>query len=80
MNPTAVGDYPLINGLIGTPLLSDFVLPTAPAGLSYGLVNNGTSIDLVVSAVPEPGTMALLGRRIDESAGDCLAATKGRLS
>ena len=58
------GDYPLIMlaspASLGTPTLSDFVLPTAPAGVTYSLVNNGSSIDLIV-AVPEPGTLALLG-------------------
>ena len=57
-----MGDsYELIAGSIGTPDLTSFTLPTAPAGVVYGLVNNGTAIDLVVSAVPEPGTLALLG-------------------
>ena len=63
-NPTAVGDYRLIGGNFGTPVLGNFALPPAPAGESYSLsttVEPGY-IDLVVSAaVPEPSTFALLG-------------------
>ena len=61
VNPTIVGDYPLIGGEIGTPLLSDFVLPLAPVGESYSLAIIAGQIDLVVAAVPEPSTFALLG-------------------
>ena len=61
-DPTTIGgDYPLIADSVDTITLSDFVLPAAPAGLTYGLINNGTTIDLTVAAVPEPGTLALLG-------------------
>ena len=59
--PTTPGDYPLITGQIGSPLLSDFVLPTAPAGERYALALGSGNIDLVVTAVPEPSTFALLG-------------------
>ena len=49
-NPTVVGDYELITGNIGTPTLSDFVLPTAPSGEIYSLSTTANSgyIDLVV--------------------------------
>ena len=60
-DPTALGDYRLIGGNIGTPDLSDFSLPDAPAGERYSLsmsVDPGY-IDLVV-AVPEPSTLLLL--------------------
>ena len=64
VDPTAPGDYRLIGGNFGTPVLSDFVLPTAPAGDRYSLSTGVDSgyIDLVVAAaVPEPSTFALLG-------------------
>ena len=63
-NPTAVGDYRLIGGNFGTPVLSDFVLPTAPAGQRYSLsttVDSGYIVLVVAGAVPEPSTFALLG-------------------
>ena len=41
--------------------LGNFVLPTAPAGVTYSLAQDVSgNVDLVV-AVPEPGTLALLG-------------------
>ena len=61
-DPTALGDYRLIGGNFGTPDLTCFDLPTAPAGEHYSLsttVDPGY-IDLVV-AVPEPSTLLLLG-------------------
>ncbi len=57
--PTAPGDYPLIGGNFGTPNLSYFDLPAAPAGETYSLTTVGGYIDLVV--VPEPSTSVLLG-------------------
>ena len=59
--------YELITGsTIGSTfttaqMATDFSLPTAPAGVAYSLVVAGNNIDLVVAAVPEPGTWALLG-------------------
>jgi autotransporter-associated beta strand protein len=64
VDPTTDGDYRLIGGNFGTPMLSDFVLPAAPAGDRYSLSTGVDSgyIDLVVAAaVPEPSTFALLG-------------------
>ena len=61
IDPTTLGDYPLIDGTIGSPLLSDFTLPAAPAGDRYSLAVVGGQIELVVSAVPEPSALALLG-------------------
>ena len=51
-NPTVVGDYELITGNIGTPTLSDFILPTAPSGETYSLSTTANSgyIDLVVTS------------------------------
>ena len=60
-DPTAAGDYELITGNITGFDPANFVLPTAPAGDTYSLAVVGGSVDLVV-AVPEPGTLALLGR------------------
>ena len=60
-DPTAFGDYELIAGDIGTPDLGNFILPTAPVGERYSLAVVSGNIDLVVAAVPEPGTLALLG-------------------
>ena len=60
-NPTTNGDYRLIGGSFGTPVLSYFDFPVAPTGMTYSLsttVDPGY-IDLVV--VPEPSTFALLG-------------------
>ena len=63
--PTTPGDYDLItapfSSVISGVTLANFVLPTAPSGLTYSLSNTVHSgyIDLVV-AVPEPGTLALL--------------------
>jgi fibronectin-binding autotransporter adhesin len=58
-NPTAIGDYQLIGGSFGTPNLSYFNLPAAPAGEAYSLTTVGGYIDLMV--VPEPSTFILLG-------------------
>ena len=63
-NPTMPGDYRLIGGNFGTPVLSDFVLPTAPAGERYSLstaVDSGYIDLMVAAAVPEPSTSILLG-------------------
>ncbi len=59
--PTTHGDYRLIGGSFGTLPLGDFVLPTAPATVSYSLSTTPDPgyIDLVV--VPEPSTFVLLG-------------------
>ena len=59
-DPTTPGDYPLIGGTIGAPLLSDFVLPATPAGEQYSLVLVAGNIKLVVAAIPEPSTFVLL--------------------
>ena len=74
-NPTVPSDYPVLFGdptMIAGVDLTNFVLPTAPAGLSYSLsivtgdpsngfaLEEGECIDLVVTAVPEPGMLALL--------------------
>ena len=50
MNPTAQGDYRLFSGSFGTPTLSNFTLPAAPAGLAYTLSTSvdPSFIDLVV--------------------------------
>ena len=61
----AVGNYDLITGdlaMINGLALANFVLPTAPAGETYSLSTSVHAgyVDLVV-AVPEPGTLALLG-------------------
>ncbi len=58
-NPTTPGEYPLIGGSFGTPVLSYFDLPAAPAGSAYSLAVDQGYIDLVV--VPEPSTLVLLG-------------------
>ena len=60
-NPTKHGHYRLIGGSFGTPNLSDFDLPTAPADEQYSLSTTADPgyIDLVV--VPEPSTLVLLG-------------------
>ena len=74
-NPTAPGEYPLFYGdttMLAGVDLANFVLPTAPAGLSYSLAEvadmsfepnlpPGEFIDLIATAVPEPGSLALLG-------------------
>ena len=60
-NPTALGDYELMTGNITGFNAADFVLPTAPAGDTYSLQVVAGNVDLVVAAVPEPGTFALLG-------------------
>ena len=91
-NPTMAGDYPLFYGdptMIDGVDLGNLVLPTAPAGWSYSLskvagplefgFGEGEYIDLVATAVPEPGTLALLARRA-RSAHACLAAAQGRLT
>ena len=59
-NPTVLGDYPLFNGNITGFNAANFVLPTAPAGDTYSLQVVAGNVDLVVAAVPEPGTLALL--------------------
>ena len=60
-NPTVLGDYPLFNGNISGFNAANFSLPTAPAGDTYSLQVVSGGVDLVVAAVPEPGTLALLG-------------------
>ena len=60
-NPTVLGDYPLFNGNISGFNAADFVLPTAPAGDTYSLQVIAGNVDLVVAAVPEPGTLVLFG-------------------
>ena len=60
-NPTVLGDYELMTGNITGFNAADFVLPTAPAGDTYSLQVISGGVDLVVAAVPEPGTLALLG-------------------
>ena len=62
----AVGDYDLITGdlaMINGLTLANFVLPTAPTGDTFSLSTSVHAgyVDLVVAAVPEPGTLALLG-------------------
>ncbi len=59
MGGMEAGTYPLIlyGSLSGN--VSALGTPTGPAGFNYSLLNSGSSIDLVVSAVPEPGCMAL---------------------
>ena len=63
-NPLATGGpYELIAGAgVFTPaqLLADFTLPTVP-GVTYSLTQTSGNIYLSVAAVPEPGTLALLG-------------------
>ena len=51
-NPTALGDYRLFEGTLGSPTLSNFVLPTPPGGDAYSLSTSVDSgfIDLVVAA------------------------------
>ena len=58
---------------------ANFVLPTAPAGDTYSLQVVSGGVDLVVAAVPEPGTLALFRRWRSGSAGRCLAAAESRL-
>ena len=61
--PIAGDDYRLIGGNISSINLNDFVLPSAPTGLQYGLsktVDPGY-IDLTVTAVPEPGSLCVIG-------------------
>ena len=77
-DPTTLGDYPLINGAIGTPLLSDFVLPIAPAS-EHSLAIIGGQIELAVSAVPEPSTLAPARRRGGRARGLYRAAKAGQL-
>lgn len=62
-NPIAGDDYRLIGGSISGISLADFTLPTAPAGLEYGLSKTVDSgyIDLTVTAVPEPGSLCIIG-------------------
>ena len=50
-DPTAAGDYRLFSGAFGSPVLSNFVLPTAPSLTSYSLssVADPGFIDLVVT-------------------------------
>ena len=60
-NPVTPGDYELMTGNISGFNPANFVLPTAPAGETYSLQVVAGSVDLVVAAVPEPGTLALLG-------------------
>ncbi len=60
-NPNTVGEYRLIGGNFGTPVLSYFVLPVAPMGMAYSL---STTVDpgfIDLTVVPEPSTFALLG-------------------
>ena len=60
-NPTALGDYPLFGGDISGFNAANFILPAAPANETYSLQVVSGGVDLVVAAVPEPGTLALLG-------------------
>ena len=61
-DPTAVGTYELIADTTDTFTLGNFSLPTAPTGVTYSLATDVSgNVDLVVAAVPEPGTLALLG-------------------
>ncbi len=63
VDPTGVGDYRLISGSFGTPVMNYFDLPAAPLGTAYSLsttIDPGY-IDLVVAPVPEPSTLILLG-------------------
>ncbi len=62
VDPTVDGDYPLIavGGSFDASTLGNFALPAAPAGEVYSLADMGGYIDLLVSPVPEPSTMALL--------------------
>ena len=60
-NPATPGDYELMTGNITGFNAANFVLPTAPAGDTYSLQVVSGNVDLVVAAVPEPGTLALLG-------------------
>ena len=62
--PTTPGNYDLITGNVTGFNAANFMLPAvpdgAPAGETYALAVVGGAVDLVV-AVPEPGTLALLG-------------------
>ena len=51
-NPTAAGDYRLFGGTIGSPTLSNFLLPTAPTGDTYSLTTTADTgyIDLAVTS------------------------------
>ena len=60
-NPTVLGDYPLFAGNISGFNAANFLLPAAPVGDTYSLQVISGGVDLVVAAVPEPGTLALLG-------------------
>ena len=60
-NPTVLGDYPLFGGNIGGFEPGRFLLPAAPTSDTYSLQVIAGNVDLVVAAVPEPGTLALLG-------------------
>ena len=58
-NPTAIGDYPLIGGSFGTPNLSYFDLPAAPAGETYSLTTVGaTSISWWCPNPPRSSSLA----------------------
>ena len=77
-NPTTPGSYELIADTYDTftmaQLRADFTLPTVP-GMPYELTAvPGVGIYLSLYPVPEPGTLALLGRWISERVGLCLAA------
>ena len=77
--PTAPGTYELIADTIDAFTLGNFILPTAPAGVSYSLAQDVSgNVDLVVAAA-RTRDVSPLGRWIDEPAGHCLAATQSRL-
>jgi len=54
------GTYSLINYGSLSGSVSNLSTPTGPAGYSYSLFVTGTSINLLVSSVPEPGGAALM--------------------
>ena len=54
------GTYPLIFYGSRSGNVSVLGTPTGPAGFNYSLFDTGSSINLLVSAVPEPGCVGLL--------------------
>jgi hypothetical protein len=54
------GTYPLIFYGSKSGSVSVLGTPTGPTGFNYSLLDTGSSINLLVSAVPEPGCAALL--------------------
>ncbi len=56
----AAGTYPLIVYGSRNGSVTALGTPSGPAGFTYGLIDTGSSINLVVGAIPEPGCVALL--------------------